>query len=348
MAREAHCELARRIAALDEVVPAPGGRGPARVAEVWRAARRLRRMRPTAAVVLAPSFEAALTLWLARIPRRIGHPTDGRGRLLTDLVPFRPDAHRADSFAALADALAGAAGATADAGGAPAGPPPARTGRRPGIERRDRPRVDPAGPPLVLTAADRRYAGQALAAAGWADDTRPLFVNPAAAKTPRAWSAARFRALVETLAVHDPARRFLVHDRSPFAAPPGWLAAQGAAPAGGATLPQLCALLERCALYVGNDSGPAHLAAALGVPTVTVFGPSAPHRTGPRARAGAAAEQVTAGDACSPCRERFFQECPSPPAPDGRPPCLDAVAVAQVAEAVERTLAESALAASGS
>lgn len=315
MAREAHCDLARRIEALDEVLPAPGGRGVARAGAVWRAVRRLRAERPAAAVVLAPSFEAALTAWLARIPRRIGHPTDGRGALLTDSVPYAPDDHRAAGFAALAAALN-----AADSGAGAA--------------------VGAAAPPLglTLTADDRRFALRTFAAAGWPDDARPLFINPAAAKAPRAWSAARFRAVVAALGRRDPARRFLVHDRYPFEAPAGWWSAHAAAPAGAATLPQLCALLERCALYVGNDSGPAHLAAALGVPTVTVFGPSSPGCTGPRARAGAAAVEVTAAFACSPCRERFFEECPSPPSPDGRPPCLDAVPVERVADAVEQLL----------
>ena len=317
VARDAHCGLARRIGPLDEVLPAPVGRGPARAASVWALARRLRRMRATAAVVLAPSFEAALTVWLAGIPRRIGHRTDGRAALLTDAVAPDPRSHRGDDFLALAARVphAGEAGAA---------------------ERRAP--VDTPGPSLALTADDRRFARSAFAAAGWPDDARPVFVNPAAAKAPRAWSASRFRALVETLARRAPGRPFLVHDRSPFEASSAWLAAQGAVRAGGATLPQLCALLERCAVYVGNDSGPAHLAAALGVPTVTIFGPSAPRVTGPRPRGGAAAVEVSAAFACSPCRERFFEECPSPPAPDGRPPCLDAIPVERVAAAVERAL----------
>ena len=323
VARDAHCGLARRIGALDEVLPAPAGRGPARAASVWRLARRLRRLRAAAAVVLAPSFEAALTVWLAGIPRRIGHRTDGRGALLTDAVAPDPNGHRADGFLALAARLRNAAGSEAAGCRAP---------------------VEAPGRGLVLTADDRSYARSAFAAAGWPDDARPVFVNPAAAKAPRAWSAARFRALVETLARRAPGRRFLVHDRSPFEAPSGWLAAHGAVEAGGATLPQLCALLERCAVYVGNDSGPAHLAAALGVPTVTIFGPSAPRVTGPRPRGGAAAVEVSAAFACSPCRERFFEECPSPPSPDGRPPCLDAIPVEQVAAAVERALSGTAAA----
>ncbi|MCY4030323.1 MAG: glycosyltransferase family 9 protein [Acidobacteria bacterium] len=317
LARDAHCGLARRIGALDEVLPAPAGRGPARAASVWRLAMRLRRMQAGAAVVMAPSFEAALTVWLAGIPRRIGHRTDGRAALLTDAVAPDPTGHRADGLLALAARVPNAGGAEADDGRAP---------------------VDTPGLSLALTAGDRRFAQSAFAAAGWPDDARPVFVNPAAAKAPRAWSPARFRALVETLARREPGRRFLVHDRSPFEAPSGWFAAHGAARAGGATLPQLCALLERCAVYVGNDSGPAHLAAALGLPTVTIFGPSAPRVTGPRPRGGATAVEVSAVFACSPCRERFFEECPSPPTRDGRPPCLDAIPVERVAAAVERAV----------
>ena len=314
MARESHCALARRIPAFDEVVSAPGGRGRARIAEVWRAARCLRAARPAVAIVMAPSLEAALTAWLAWIPRRIGHPTDGRGALLTDSVAPAPNRHRADGFAALASAFTEA---VPEAGAV----------------------VEPAGPLLVLTEDDRGYARRAFATAGWPEDARPLFINPAAAKAPRAWAAARFRALVDTLGRHDPGRRFLLQDHSPFEAPPGWQSGRAVACAGAATLPQLCALLERCAIYVGNDSGPAHLAAALGVPTVTIFGPSVPSHTGPRPREGAAAAEVTAAFACSPCRERFFEECPSPPAADGRPPCLDAIPVAWVVDAVERALA---------
>lgn len=51
--------------------------------------------------------------------------------------------------------------------------------------------------------------------------------------------------------------------------------------AGRTTLPQLAALLEQAAVVVGNDTGPAHLAAAMGVPTVVVFGPTNPVRLGP-------------------------------------------------------------------
>ncbi len=308
MARLAHCELVTRIAALDEVIAAPSRHGLARVATLLRASRRLRSGRFDAVVLMAPSFEAAFTAWLAGIPRRIGCATDRRGALLTEAVAVSADLHRSDEFAALVGALGRSVA------------------------------VDDRAMPLVLRSDDRAYARHLFRDAGWPDDVRPVFLNPAAAKTPRAWSTARFRELAEVLG-RTAGRRLIVHDRPPFSAPPGWAASHGIALVSDATLLQMCVLLERCALYVGNDSGPAHLASVLGVATVTIFGPSTASRTGPRERRGVSAVAVSADFECSPCRERFFAECPSPPSPEGRPPCLEAISVERVVDAVERALA---------
>jgi heptosyltransferase-2 len=66
------------------------------------------------------------------------------------------------------------------------------------------------------------------------------------------------------------------------------------------------ALLSRCALCVGGDTGLVHAARALGVPTVAVFGPTTPsaHAFGPRERA------VSLGLACSPCSAHGSRRCP--------------------------------------
>lgn len=306
MARRPHLPLVERLGVFARTVAAPDGSGFARAAAVRAAARALRSLRVDAAILLAPSCEAAFTAWLAGVGRRIGHDTDHRRLLLTDPVAPRPEAHRTDEYLDLARVL--------DA-------------RDPG----------PPVSPLALTAADRVLAARLFAAMAWPADCRPVFVNPAAAKTPRAWSAERFRALVERLS--GAGRPVVAHDRRPFAAPPGWAAAHGVALVRDATLPELAALLERCALYVGNDSGPAHLAAAAGIPTVTIHGPSSPGRTAPRSAGAGPHAAVSAAFGCSPCRERFFDECPAPPSADGRPPCLAAVEVEQVAAAVSRTLA---------
>lgn len=78
--------------------------------------------------------------------------------------------------------------------------------------------------------------------------------------------------------------------------------------AGQTSLRQLTALLERADLVIANDSGPMHIAAALGRPLVALFGPTNPVRTGPFGRP----EAVLRLDiSCSPCYRRrcFHQSC---------------------------------------
>jgi heptosyltransferase II len=108
------------------------------------------------------------------------------------------------------------------------------------------------------------------------------------------------------------------------------------------TVPRLrdaAALLERCRLFVGNDSGPMHLAAALGVPTLGLFGPGSPRSTAPRGSPGSVA--TLGGDyPCSPCRQDFFRECP--PAPTGKPFCLEEIDVERVLDAATGLLSGSA------
>jgi heptosyltransferase I len=67
------------------------------------------------------------------------------------------------------------------------------------------------------------------------------------------------------------------------------------------TLPQLVALLERADIVIANDSGPMHIAAALGRPLVTIFGPTTPVRTGPFDRMDTV---IRLNIACSPCYSR--------------------------------------------
>ena len=71
--------------------------------------------------------------------------------------------------------------------------------------------------------------------------------------------------------------------------------------AGRTNLRQLVALLERASLVVANDSGPMHIAAALGRPLVTPFGPTNPLRTGPYRRLDSV---VRLAIPCSPCYSR--------------------------------------------
>jgi ADP-heptose:LPS heptosyltransferase len=60
----------------------------------------------------------------------------------------------------------------------------------------------------------------------------------------------------------------------------------------------LAALLERCDLFIGGDSGPLHLAAAVDTPTVGIYGPTDPKRLAPR---GTWHRVVAQAAPCAPC-----------------------------------------------
>jgi heptosyltransferase I len=76
--------------------------------------------------------------------------------------------------------------------------------------------------------------------------------------------------------------------------------------AGETTLPELAALVRHASLCVTNDSGPMHLAVALGRPVVSIFGPTYPVWAGPYRRADAV---LQAGIPCSPCYLRKLSRC---------------------------------------
>ena len=95
--------------------------------------------------------------------------------------------------------------------------------------------------------------------------------------------------------------------------------------AGKTSLRELMTLLKICRVLLTNDSGPMHVAAALGTPVVVPFGSTSPELTGP-GLPGEAWHRLLKSDApCSPC---FLRECPI----DFR--CLNGIAVERVVEAV--------------
>ncbi len=96
--------------------------------------------------------------------------------------------------------------------------------------------------------------------------------------------------------------------------------------AGRDTLGTLPAILKRLDALVSGDTGPLHIAAAVGTPVVAIFGPTDPRRTAPRAEVGVVIRRELD---CSPCFER---ECSS----DHR--CMREVGAGEVFEAVARVL----------
>jgi heptosyltransferase-2 len=99
--------------------------------------------------------------------------------------------------------------------------------------------------------------------------------------------------------------------------------------AGRTSLRQLCAVMRSCRVVVTNDTGPMHLAAAVGTTVVAIFGSTSPELTGPGLPGDTRHRFLRAGAPCSPC---FLRECPI----DLR--CLRGLAPGAVVEAVLSTL----------
>ena len=103
--------------------------------------------------------------------------------------------------------------------------------------------------------------------------------------------------------------------------------------AGETTLTELAALVRRSAISVTNDSGPMHLAVALGRPVVSVFGPTDPIWIGPYGRADAV---LRAGVPCSPCLLRQLSRCRHDHV------CMENVSARAVIERMEHVLGNDA------
>lgn len=320
MVRPDHVELVGRVTGLNGVIVAAARNGSDRYRTGLAVIRELRNGGFDTAVVLAPSFEAALTVWLAGIKVRVGHDTDYRGIFLNRVVAMR-DVHQSDAFLDVVAELAANTKRLSVPAGVFGGGSADQVCR------------------FVCAPKERDWADRFFSEADFSSETRPVFINPAAAKRPRAWSAEKFVKLVDILAAHHPKLPVIVHHHHPFELPDGWPGRTSAHILSGASLMELAAVVERCRLYVGNNSGPMHVAAALGVPTIAVYGSTSPALTSPRGAEGARHVSVSANFNCSPCRERFFEECPSPPSADERPPCLNAISIETVVEAVEDILA---------
>ncbi|HET8577306.1 MAG TPA: lipopolysaccharide heptosyltransferase II [Methylomirabilota bacterium] len=257
----------------DILLPYPHGLGERR-----RLARALRPERPELAVLLPNSFESALAAWRWGARRRVGFDADGRGALLTDAIPLpSPRQHQVDEYATLIAFL-----------GVP-------------VEERL---------PVWRLPEDRLETQKVtalLAQAGAAADKRLVGLHLGAAfGSSKLWPSEFFGRLAGRLleegaqpvlmGVPADERTAAAVVQSARCAVPSLVGRDRAA-----SLPRLLARLD---CLVSGDTGVAHLAAALRIPTVTLFGPTDKRLTAPRS----VSAQVLDHDApCAPC---FLPACP--------------------------------------
>jgi heptosyltransferase II len=228
------------------------------------------------AVLLPNSFEAALAALYWRARRRIGFAADGRRWLLTDAPPLpEPRRHQVDEYLLLVERLGAAATERV----------PRLTALEPDAEGRRRVRDllrecgAPEGKPWVGIHLGAAYGSAKV----WARERVVEFCRDGPA-----------RGLVPVL-LGAPADVSLAADVQREVSAVSLVGRDG---------PQLlAAVLAEMAALVAGDTGVAHLAAALGTPVVTLFGPTDPALSAPRGRASVVRHAVP----CAPC---FYRTCP--------------------------------------
>ncbi|MFN2498918.1 MAG: glycosyltransferase family 9 protein [Pyrinomonadaceae bacterium] len=160
-----------------------------------------------------------------------------------------------------------------------------------------------------------------------------VVIHPAAAFDTKQWAASNFARVADELASR---RMFIVaisgKNQLPIVEELRRNSTAEILPLTNLSLPEVTALLARARLFVGNDSGVAHMAAAVGTPSVIVFGSSNTAHWQPWARV--ASEFVLEEMDCQPCHGYFCEKFE-------QPECIKRVPVDRVMAATERVLRES-------
>lgn len=245
------------------------------------AAAKVRMRRYNAAVLFKNSFSAALAVRMAGIPRRVGYARDARGMLLTDGLspPMTPSGEWAivpavEYYLALARFYLGLTMATTTGRGVGPGAGPAEPGVADTMA--GEPRLE-----LAVTPADELAGAEVLARAGLDPLAAPplAVLNPGGNNEAKRWPIDRFAAVADFLAQEhglvvlvngSPGERPLAESLVAMCAHSRAISL----PSHGVTLGALKAITSRCRIMVTNDTGPRHIAAALGVPVVSLFGPT--------------------------------------------------------------------------
>lgn len=279
---------------LDTIIARTARGSWARVMQTYRL---LRDGRYTDAVILPPLSAYAAAAWLARTPRRVGQGGRGMNRFLTELRQTRAT-HMAD---AMLDTMP-----------LPAAP------------RRDARQL------VVSVDAESKAASDALlAASGIAADGPVLAVNVGATRPQKRWFAASFALALDGLA-DTPCILVGSGEEDIALAADVLRLTQRARPVnlvGKTSVKTLAAVLQRCDLLLSADSGPMHLATAVGTPTLALFGSTDPAVTGPF---DTRSEAIYKALPCAPCGNH--------PTCEGRYDCLRAITPDEVVLAARRLL----------
>lgn len=249
--------------------------------------REWRRHRFDLALLFQNAFEAALIAGAARVPARLGYATDGRSALLTHPVPlpaWRDERHEIfyylNLIAELERLLDGAS------------------------------KVEERNPVFNLNVSEsRRAQARELLNSHGARMTAPIVALCPGSTNSRAkrWPAERYAALADRFIAEAGANVLLIgspEEEEVSLEVQARMKRQPIMLTGRTTLAEAVAVLSIADLLVTNDTGPAHIAAALERPTLVIFGPTDPRTTRPFS---SAAEIIRRPPECAPC---MLRDCP--------------------------------------
>ncbi len=306
LARPYVADIYRGQQVADRLIPYnPGGehRG-------WRGreflARELHAARFDLAILFQNAFDAAWLAWRAGIPQRVGYARDGRSLLLSQAIPVpRPGEIPAHEQYYYLELL-----------------------RRAGWM--DTPRGEEFIS-LAVSEEQRRRAEALLREEGARPQALRVAIGAGASYgSAKCWPPARFAELANQLAAKFDCDVILFGTSAEESMAQAILAGMKRAPinlTGKTAIADLPGLLSQCHLFVGNDSGAMHVAAAVGLAVVAVFGPTDPQGTAPVTPRSTVVQEKPY---CSPC---FLRRCPT----DHR--CMTAIRPEAVAAAAETWLA---------
>jgi heptosyltransferase-2 len=283
LARPYVADIYRDQNVADELIEYHVGGNHAGIGGRERLASELRARQFDIAILLQNAFDAAWLAWRAGIPQRIGYARDGRTMLLTNAVPVPKareiPAHEKYYYLELLR----------------------RVGWIDSVP-------EESFIKLLVNESNRTRAAQFLAAAGARPQALRIAIGAGAAYgSAKCWPPMRFAELANRLQSQWDADVILFGAASEAAVSAAIGSEMRQPPidlTGKTAIADLPALLSQCHVFVGNDSGAMHIAAAVGLPTIGIFGPTDPLGTAPvTPRSTILRHQPY----CSPC---FLRRCP--------------------------------------
>jgi heptosyltransferase-2 len=239
-------ELLAGTGLVDEFIPAGLDWVPAehislsrKTIDLWRLARKLRQKKYDVAFSARFHVWEHLLLAASGAGRRVGFALGEQDAALTDTITLgESQQHRVEDWMRLLEPFGGA--------------------------------VTLQVPRLHIDESGRSWANGYLTSRGVANEDLLVGIHPGAGLVEKRWPLERFREVATATAGRPGVRVLVFAEPSGYGSElfeiPGVIQAQ-------VGLRELMALIERCSLLVCNDSGPMHIAGALGIPTVALFGP---------------------------------------------------------------------------